>query len=93
MSHGKQAARDLRYGRRGGRWADSPAGDMLHAIQRARLSAVRADAQLTDADYADVTKRKWPAESLDVWRDIAANDPDHPQHAHACELVAAARPA
>lgn len=26
MAHGKDAARDLRYGRRGGRWADDSAG-------------------------------------------------------------------
>ena len=28
MAHGKDAARDLRYGRRGGRWAEAPTPSM-----------------------------------------------------------------
>lgn len=41
MAHGKEAARDLRYGRRGGRWADDDTGtiaddvaDLRNAHQR-----------------------------------------------------------
>lgn len=32
MSHGKDAARDLRYGRRGGRWADDGTGYLLDEL-------------------------------------------------------------
>lgn len=37
MAHGKEAARDLRYGRRGGRWANNtPVDAALAAIDMAR---------------------------------------------------------
>lgn len=36
MAHGADSARDLRYGRRGGRWAQGPVGAALAAIDKAR---------------------------------------------------------
>jgi len=41
MSHGKDAARDLRYGRRGGRWATGDQVDVaLAAIANARAKGI-----------------------------------------------------
>ena len=38
MAHGKDAARDLRYGRRGGRWAEPPQPPMSE-LRAAHLAA------------------------------------------------------
>lgn len=76
MSAGKAAARDLRYGRRGGRWGDASAGDVektLDDLHRIRLDSLKRD--------------DWPAASVDLWRAIA-QDPTHPAHGRALDVVA-----
>lgn len=46
MSHGKEAARDVRYGRRGGRWASSPADDdAIEEWRRQRDALARIQAE------------------------------------------------
>ena len=43
MSHGKHAARDLRYGRRGGRWAEGePVGQALADLDSLREQGIAA---------------------------------------------------
>lgn len=68
------SARDIHYGRRGGRWSDAVPGEALAAIREMRLAYVRSGG--------------WPDEGLALWDRIAA-EPDHPAHAHALEVVAA----
>jgi hypothetical protein len=41
MAHGKHAARDLRYGRRGGRWAEGqPVNDSLADLAKLREQGI-----------------------------------------------------
>ena len=89
----KARARDLRYGRRGGRWANERSGradKTLAEIHTARLTALRHDLTLTADEHANPKNRKWPAESIDLWKEIAQN-PAHPAHARALEVVELAR--
>jgi hypothetical protein len=51
MSHGREAARDLRYGRRGGRWADSGSGHLLEELADAK-AAHRCDTPKAAASCA-----------------------------------------
>lgn len=52
MAHGKDAARDLRYGRRGGRWAaGTPIDQALQAIDNAR------ERGLADGTWPDGTPK------------------------------------
>lgn len=52
MSHGKEAARDLRYGRRGGRWASGESVDVaLAAIDKMRTKG------LADGTWPDGTPK------------------------------------
>lgn len=90
MSHGKEAARDLRYGRRGGRWAGTASGHVdkvLVSIHAERMKAIRHDLDEPE-DAKDPTKRKWPVESIELWKQIADN-PDHPSYLRALDVVEA----
>ena len=81
------SARDIVYGRRGGRWADPGAGTLLAQVYAIRLEAVRAG--------------EWPADSLKRWLAAAAAaqarcdaDPDarlDVVEAHAMDVAAAHR--
>ena len=73
MSSGKAAVRDLRYGRRGGGWAvdGDRARQRIEQAHAIRLEAIAHDNKLTDEEYADATNRKWPAESIGIWRELA----------------------
>lgn len=51
MAHGKEAARDLRYGRRGGRWAQGPVDAARAAIDSAR------ERGLADGTWPDGTPK------------------------------------
>lgn len=51
MAHGKDAARDTRYGRRGGRWAEGPVDAALGAIDAARTRG------LADGTWPDGTPK------------------------------------
>lgn len=55
MAHGKDAARDLRYGRRGGRWAEAPQPPMseLRAAHLAAASSRCACAWCIEARATD----------------------------------------
>jgi hypothetical protein len=90
VSSGKDAVRDLRYGRRGGRWANEQSGkvgEVLDSLHRERMAAIRYDLAHPD-EAEDPRKRKWPVESIEIWRDIAANHPEHPSYDEAREIVA-----
>lgn len=81
MAHGKDAARDVRYGRRGGRWASEGAGtDRAADVHQLRLRELAKGPGVGH----------WPRESLQLWQDIAAQ-PEHPQHAKALEVLDVAR--
>lgn len=65
MSAGKTAARDLRYGRRGGRWAegDTRMETLLADMHRIRLAYVR--------------RGEWPTASLNRWLELADQAAEH----------------
>lgn len=70
-------ARDIRYGRRGGRWANADKiGAALAQIQETRLQGLR-----------DGT---WPTATIPAWR-AKAEDPDAPGHQMALDVMDAFR--
>lgn len=89
VSSPKESARDLRYGRRAGRWAGPNVDELLDAVHSERIAALRRDRLKPRAELDDPRNREWPIESLEIWREIA-KDPKHPQHAKALAVVAIA---
>lgn len=80
MSHGKQAARDTRYGRRGGRWAEGDRAEVaLAEIEKARKKG-RADGSWPDGTPKGDRKCKvcgQPIETHGPPCDFCGRAPEH----------------
>ena len=59
MAHGKDAARDLVWGRQGGRWADLGADHLLDELRSAKEGHLRAHAE-TPCDQRRIDNGKSP---------------------------------